>query len=67
MFNEYFLYVKTHKQNKLMAKDKLEIYIFQINMATEANTLNIQKAFVKYRAPKKDGKCEQIQQDETNG
>ena len=67
MFNENFLYVKTHKQNKLMAKDKLETYIFNINMATEANTLNIQKAFVKYRAPKKDGKCEQIQQDETNG
>ena len=55
MFNEKFLYVKTHK---LMAKDKLEKYIFQINTATEANTLNIQKTFVKYRALKKDGRCE---------
>ena len=48
----------------VMAKDKLEIYIFQINMATEANTLNIQKAFVKYRAPKKDGRCEQTDSSE---
>ena len=47
-----------------MAKDKLEIYIFQINMATEANTLNIQKAFVKYRAPKKDGRREQTDSSE---
>ena len=50
--------------NKLMAKDKLEKYIFQINTATEANTLNIQKTFVKHRALKKDGRCEQTDSSE---
>lgn len=48
-----FYMSKTQTKQIEKAKDKLEKYIFRINMATEADIINIQRAFIKYRAPKR--------------